>query len=57
MHSGLATCGAIAAAISAGYIDCGIGAGVESMSIYYGPAAMPSNLNEDILAYGPAAEV
>lgn len=55
--SGLATCGAIAASIKAGYIDCGIGAGVESMTLYYGPAAMPSNLNETILDYGPAAEV
>lgn len=36
--SGLATCGAIAAAINAGYIDCGIGAGVESMTLYYGPS-------------------
>lgn len=62
--SGLATCGNIAAAIKAGYIDVGIGihvynkgAGVESMSIYYGPAAMPTNLNEQILDYGPAADV
>lgn len=55
--SGLATCGNIAAAISAGYIDCGIGAGVESMTLYYGPQAMPSNLNEQILEYGPAADV
>ncbi|KAJ3254342.1 3-ketoacyl-CoA thiolase, peroxisomal [Boothiomyces macroporosus] len=55
--SGLATCGAIAAAIQAGYIDCGIGAGVESMTMYYGPGAMPSDLSEDVLNYGPAADV
>ncbi|KAL2918621.1 3-ketoacyl-CoA thiolase with broad chain length specificity [Polyrhizophydium stewartii] len=55
--SGLATCGSIAAAIKAGYIDIGIGAGVESMSLYYGPGAMPSNLNDEILNYGPAADV
>ncbi|KAJ3370289.1 3-ketoacyl-CoA thiolase, peroxisomal, partial [Kappamyces sp. JEL0680] len=55
--SGLATCGAIAAAIKAGYIQCGIGAGVESMTLYYGPNAMPTDLNEDILEYGPAADV
>lgn len=55
--SGLATCGAIAAAIQAGYISCGIGAGVESMSLYYGPSAMPTDLNEDIMEYGPAADV
>ena len=55
--SGLATCGAIAAAIQAGYIDCGIGAGVESMTLYYGPGAMPTDLDEDVLNYGPAAEV
>jgi acetyl-CoA acyltransferase 1 len=53
----LATCGAIAAAIQAGYIDCGIGAGVESMSMYYGPNAMPSDLSPAVLSYGPAAEV
>jgi acetyl-CoA acyltransferase 1 len=55
--SGLATCGAIAAAIEAGYIDCGIGAGVESMTMYYGPQAMPSDLSEEVLNYGPAADV
>lgn len=55
--SGLATCGAIAAAIQAGYIDCGIGAGVESMTMYYGPGAMPTDLDEDIMDFGPAANV
>ena len=55
--SGLATCGAIAAAIEAGYIDCGIGAGVESMTLYYGPNAMPTDLSEEVMEFGPAAEV
>ncbi|KAJ1340122.1 hypothetical protein BSLG_005259 [Batrachochytrium salamandrivorans] len=55
--SGLATCANIAGSIKAGYIDIGIGAGVESMSLYYGPAAMPTNINDEILNYGPAADV
>jgi acetyl-CoA acyltransferase 1 len=55
--SGLATCGAIAAAIKSGYIDCGIGAGVESMSLYYGPNAQPTNLSQSILDFEPAANV
>lgn len=32
--SGLEACGTIAAKIKAGIIDCGIGAGLESMSLY-----------------------
>ncbi|KAJ3123550.1 3-ketoacyl-CoA thiolase, peroxisomal [Physocladia obscura] len=55
--SGLATVGAIAAAIKAGFIDIGIGAGVESMSMYYGPGAMPTDLSPEVMAYGPAADV
>ncbi|KAJ3412331.1 3-ketoacyl-CoA thiolase, peroxisomal [Chytridiales sp. JEL 0842] len=55
--SGLATVANIAAAIKAGYIDIGIGAGVESMSMYYGPGAMPTDLSPEITAYGPAADV
>ncbi|KAI8816712.1 Thiolase, N-terminal domain-containing protein [Fimicolochytrium jonesii] len=55
--SGLATCGNIAGAIKAGYIDVGVGAGVESMTMYYGPGAMPTDLDEEILAYGPSADV
>ncbi|KAI9205149.1 Thiolase, N-terminal domain-containing protein [Polychytrium aggregatum] len=43
--SGLTTCANVAAAIKAGYIDIGIGAGVESMTMYYGPGAMPSDLS------------
>ncbi|KAJ3074477.1 3-ketoacyl-CoA thiolase, peroxisomal [Podochytrium sp. JEL0797] len=55
--SGLATVGAIASAIKSGFIDIGIGAGVESMSLYYGPGAMPSDLSPEVMAFGPAAEV
>ncbi|KAJ3187736.1 3-ketoacyl-CoA thiolase, peroxisomal [Gaertneriomyces sp. JEL0708] len=55
--SGLTTCANVAAAIKAGYIDVGIGAGVESMTMYYGPQAMPTDLDESILEYGPAADV
>ena len=32
--SGLESCAIIAAKIKAGFLDCGIGAGVESMSVY-----------------------
>jgi len=38
--SGLQACADIANAISAGMIDVGIGAGVESMSLNYGPGAV-----------------
>jgi acetyl-CoA acyltransferase 1 len=55
--SGLSTVGSIASAIKAGYIDIGIGAGVESMSMYYGPGAMPTDLSPEVMAYGPAADV
>ncbi|KAI8590286.1 Thiolase, N-terminal domain-containing protein [Geranomyces variabilis] len=55
--SGLTTCANIAAAIKAGYIDVGVGAGVESMSMYYGPGAMPTDLDEKILEFQPSADV
>ncbi|KAJ3112149.1 3-ketoacyl-CoA thiolase, peroxisomal [Phlyctochytrium bullatum] len=55
--SGLATVASIAAAIKAGHIDAGIGAGVESMTMYYGPSAMPTDLSPEVIAYGPAADV
>ncbi|KAI8906634.1 Thiolase, N-terminal domain-containing protein [Powellomyces hirtus] len=55
--SGLTTCANIAAAIKAGYIDVGVGAGVESMSMYYGPGAMPTDLDEKMQEYGPARDV
>ncbi|KAJ3202641.1 3-ketoacyl-CoA thiolase with broad chain length specificity, partial [Dinochytrium kinnereticum] len=55
--SGLATVASVAAAIKAGQIDVGIGAGVESMTMYYGPTAMPTDLSPEVMAFGPAAEV
>ncbi|KAJ3172402.1 3-ketoacyl-CoA thiolase, peroxisomal [Irineochytrium annulatum] len=55
--SGLATVASVAAAIKAGHIDIGIGAGVESMSMYYGPGAMPTDLSPEVMAFGPAADV
>src|ERR1700733_12037930 len=42
--SGLQAVASIAGAIKAGYIDVGIGVGVESMTHYYGPQAIPTNL-------------
>ncbi|KAI8817420.1 Thiolase, N-terminal domain-containing protein [Fimicolochytrium jonesii] len=54
--SGLATCANIASAIKAGYIDVGIGSGVESMSMYYSPTPQ-MDIDQEILAYGPSAEV
>lgn len=47
--SGLQAVASIASAIKAGYIDIGIGAGVESMTHYYGPQATPSNLSAKVL--------
>lgn len=55
--SGLSTCATIASAIKAGYIDVGIGAGMESMSMYYGPNAMPTELSPEVMAFQPAADV
>jgi len=55
--SGLSTCASIAAAISAGQIDVGIGAGVESMTMYYGPNAVPSDISPAILEFQPSADV
>lgn len=47
--SGLQAVASVAASIKAGYIDIGIGAGVESMTHYYGPGAIPSNLSQIVL--------
>lgn len=44
--SGLQACAVIAQAICAGTIDAGIGAGVESMSLQYGPGAMGETSQE-----------
>ncbi|TPX31583.1 hypothetical protein SmJEL517_g05111 [Synchytrium microbalum] len=55
--SGLATCANIAASIAQGYMDIGIGAGVESMSKYYGPQAMPTDISPSILELEAAQDV
>ncbi|TPX48555.1 hypothetical protein SeMB42_g01507 [Synchytrium endobioticum] len=55
--SGLATCANIAAEIAQGYINIGVGAGVESMSKYYGPQAMPSDISSSILELERAQDV
>ena len=53
--SGLQACASIVAAIKTGVIEIGIGAGVEQMSLNYGPGAMPSSLSEQVLAESPLA--
>lgn len=47
--SGLQAVAAIAASIRAGFIDVGIGAGVECMTKHYGPQSMPSELSKTVL--------
>ena len=44
--SGLQAVASIAAAIHRGDISVGIGAGVESMTMGYGPGATPSSISE-----------
>lgn len=53
--SGLQAVACIAAAIRSGEIDIGIGAGVESMTSNYGPAAMPTTVSDSVTAF-PAAK-
>jgi acetyl-CoA acyltransferase 1 len=54
--SGLAAVNGIANAISSGQIDIGIGAGVESMSLFYGQAMFPSRFSESVLSHPLAAD-
>ncbi|CAD6579196.1 MAG: 3-ketoacyl-CoA thiolase with broad chain length specificity [Cyphobasidiales sp. Tagirdzhanova-0007] len=54
--SGLTTVVQIANEISAGQIDIGIGAGVESMTMGYGAGAMPERMSEDISTFPLAAD-
>lgn len=54
--SGLQAVAQVASAISAGYCEIGIGAGVESMSMHYGPGAMPGSVDEEISAMPSAAD-
>jgi acetyl-CoA acyltransferase 1 len=53
--SGLQAVASIANSIISGAIDIGIGAGVESMTLGYGPGAMPQQISEKILSTCPAA--
>lgn len=54
--SGLQACASIVAAIQTGVIEIGIGAGVESMTMNYGPGAVPTSISDTIMACGPAAD-
>ncbi|XAO22022.1 hypothetical protein I312_100785 [Cryptococcus bacillisporus CA1280] len=54
--SGLAAVVQIANEITAGTIDIGIGAGVESMSAHYGAGTIPENISEQILSNPQAAD-
>ncbi|KAG6867390.1 hypothetical protein C0993_003349 [Termitomyces sp. T159_Od127] len=53
--SGLTSVNQIANQIKAGEIDIGIGAGVESMTMGYGPSSMPSSFSPEVLT-NPLAE-
>lgn len=54
--SGLQAVANIAAAIKAGYIEIGIGAGVESMSLHYGPGSMPESIDQSVRDVQQAAD-
>lgn len=54
--SGLQAVAHVAHAIKAGSIDIGIGAGVESMTLNYGPGAMPTAISETVSQFKPAAD-
>ncbi|ORZ37063.1 thiolase [Catenaria anguillulae PL171] len=54
--SGLQAVGSIAHAIQAGMIDVGIGAGVESMTMNYGPVAMPQSTSDKVTGLPEAAD-
>ncbi|KAL7750128.1 3-ketoacyl-CoA thiolase with broad chain length specificity [Sorochytrium milnesiophthora] len=54
--SGLQAVAAIAHEIQVGQIDIGIGAGVESMTLNYGPMAMPQSTSDKVTAFQPAAD-
>ena len=54
--SGLQAVAQVAAAIHAGFIQIGIGAGVESMSMHYGPGALAPSVCEKVSALPAAAD-
>ncbi|KAM0787093.1 hypothetical protein ACM66B_006351 [Microbotryomycetes sp. NB124-2] len=54
--SGLQAVNNIALQIAAGQIDCGIGAGVESMTMGYGAGVMPEKMSETVMENEQAAD-
>ncbi|KAK4049726.1 3-ketoacyl-CoA thiolase with broad chain length specificity [Microbotryomycetes sp. JL201] len=54
--SGLQAVNNIALQIAAGQIDCGIGAGVESMTMGYGAGVMPEKMSEMVMENEQAAD-
>lgn len=54
--SGLQAVTNIANMITAGQIDCGIGSGVESMTMGYGAGVMPEKMSEQVLDVEAAAD-
>ncbi|KAL1919672.1 uncharacterized protein VTP21DRAFT_1603 [Calcarisporiella thermophila] len=54
--SGLQAVVNIANSISTGQIDIGIGAGMESMTKYYGPTAMQAEYSDELTSFEPAAD-
>ncbi|KAG8812831.1 3-ketoacyl-CoA thiolase with broad chain length specificity [Serendipita sp. 399] len=54
--SGLTAVHHIANAIKAGDIEIGIGAGVESMTMGYGPTAQPASMSEEVMSNQESAD-
>lgn len=54
--SGLQAVAQVAAAIKAGFINIGIGAGVESMTMHYGPGAMAPSVCDKVSSLKSAAD-
>ena len=54
--SGLQAVASIVSAIQSGFIEIGIGAGVESMTKDYGPGAMPQEISETVSSCKSAAD-
>lgn len=54
--SGLQAVANIAAALRTDSIKIGIGAGVESMTMHYGPGAVPSNISDAVLSVKQASD-
>ncbi|KAH8920115.1 thiolase [Atractiella rhizophila] len=54
--SGLTSINQIALEIQTGEIDIGIGAGVESMTIHYGPGVFPERFSDEVMSNQEAAD-